>query len=219
LIGDVVQPLVLNGDVPLMLTVGQNARLSFRAQAGTGYGIAITGLSFTPANGSLDVALRQADGTFITHCPFSAAGSCDLGPISFATTGTYFLDFDPGGLNAASFNAVVSTDITGTIAVDADPAIVTIARPGQNARYSFNGTAGQLVSVTVSNNALDDGLPGNNTTTISVLTPTGSAITRGSFDTATPTVTLLTTLPLTGLYSIFVTPSNLDSGAFTLGVH
>jgi len=210
--------LTMDGSTPLALTPGQNARLSFTAQAGTGYGVAISGLSFAPAGGFLNVFLRKADGTFIVSCGFSAAGSCDLGPESFPTTGTYFLDFDPINLIAASFNVVMSADVIGTLAFGGATS-VTIARPGQNARFRFDGTAAQSISVTVSNNALDDGNPGNNTTTISVLGPTGATISNGSFSTTTSTITLTANLPSTGAYTIFIAPSDLDSGTFTLAVH
>src|SRR5206468_2487568 len=135
--------------------------LSFTAQAATGYGLAIIGLAFTPASGfpalGMTVTLRKVDGTSLATCGFGANGSCDFAPASFANTGTYFLDFDPGGLFAASFTAVLSTDATGSIVVDADPTAVTIAREGQNARYTFSGTAGQLVSVVVTGSTIDDG--------------------------------------------------------------
>ena len=49
LVADVTGPIAMDGSTALNLTAGQNARFSFTGEAGTGYGLAITGLSFTPS--------------------------------------------------------------------------------------------------------------------------------------------------------------------------
>ena len=204
--------LAVDGSTAVSLGAGQNARFTFTAQANTGYGLAVTGLTFTPAGGSMQAVLRKPDGGLITNCPFSASGSCTFAPGNFATTGTYLVDFDPGGLNAASFAAVLSTDTTGTLAPDSDPAQITIARPGQNARYSFSGTAGQSVTLIFTGNALDDGNSStNNSTAISVFKPSG-LLASTSIATVTSSLTLDLTLPETGTYTVALDPSGLDSG-------
>jgi hypothetical protein len=158
----------------------------------------------------------------LASCTFTAAGSCDFLPTLFANSGTYLLDFDPAGLNAASFNAVLSTDASGTITLDSAPTTVTIARPGQNARYSFSGTAGQLVTVVITGNTLDDGNPGtNNTTAVAIFkpsSPNATPLRTGGFDTTDTGLTLTTTLPETGNYTILMNPSGLDIGTFKLTV-
>jgi large repetitive protein len=214
--------LTVDGSTPVSLSGGQNARFSFTAQANTGYGLALTSLAFTPSSGtpSLIATLRKADGTQLTTCEFSASTSCDLEPASFATTGTYLIDFDPRGLVAASFNAVLSTDARGTVAVDAGtPTAVTIARAGQNARYSLAGTAGQVVSVVFTGSTLDDGNAATPITTlVQVLRPNGSLITSSTLNAVTPGVALDATLADTGTYTIAIRPSGLDAGTVNLEV-
>jgi hypothetical protein len=214
--------LALDGSTAVSLSAGQNGRFSFTTQAGIGYGLAVTGLSFTPSGGTMQAVLRMADGTSLASCTFTAAGSCDFLPTLFANSGTYLLDFDPAGLNAASFNAVLSTDASGTITLDSAPTTVTIARPGQNARYSFSGTAGQLVTVVITGNTLDDGNPGtNNTTAVAIFkpsSPNATPLRTGGFDTTDTGLTLTTTLPETGNYTILMNPSGLDIGTFKLTV-
>ncbi|HZJ63350.1 MAG TPA: IPT/TIG domain-containing protein [Kofleriaceae bacterium] len=216
--------LVLDGSTPVALASGQNARFSFTAQASTGYGLALTSLAFTPSSGtpppSLTATLRKVDGTQLTTCAFSVSTSCDFEPTSFATTGTYFLDFDPSGLVAASFNAVLSTDARGTVTVDAEtPTAVAIARPGQNARYSLSGTAGQVVSVVFTSSTLDDGNTSTPTSTlVQVFRPNGSLIASNNFNASTGGVTLDTTLPDTATYTIVIKPSGLDAGTVNLAV-
>ena len=217
--------LALDGSTMVTLAAGQNGRFSFTAQANTGYGLAVTNLVFTPSTAvpapALTATLRKADGTQLTTCTFTAGGSCDLSPAMFATTGTYMLDFDPNGTIAASCNALLSTDASGSIAIDAPPTVVTIARAGQNARYSFTGTAGQLVSVVVTGNTLDDGNAATvNTTQLAVFKPSNPSAPIGTanFNTVSSGTTLNLTLSEAGIYTLTINPTGLDSGSFNLGV-
>jgi YD repeat-containing protein len=220
-VADATGAIALDGTTAVSLASGQNARLSFAAQANTGYGLALTGLMFTPSTGSPSVTatLRKADGTSLTTCSFSGNTSCDLSPTHFATTGTYFLEFDPSGLAAAGFNAVLSSDASGSLTIDAPPATVAIARAGQNARYSFAGTAGQAVTVVLTGNALDDGNSGtNNSTQVLVFRPSNnaSALANDSISTNTAGLTMDVTLPETGTYTFALRPSGLDSGSINV---
>jgi large repetitive protein len=106
--------------------------------------------------------------------------------------------------------------------VDAPPIPVTFARAGQNARITFSGTAGQLVRVAVSGNALDDGNTSTiNNTQMAVFkpsSPNAGPINSGGFNTGASGLTLNLTLPETGNYAITIKPSGLDSGSLNLGV-
>jgi hypothetical protein len=216
----------MDDSTAVSLASGQNGRFSFTAQASTGYGLALANLVLTPSTAvpapAVAVTLRKADGTALTTCTFTASGSCDLPPTMFATTGAYLLDFDPNGTIAVSCNVVLSTDASGTITVDAPPIVVTIARAGQNARYSFAGTAGQAVRIAVTGNTLDDGNATTvNNTMLSVFkpsSPNNAPFTNANFNTLASGATINATLPETGTYAITINPSGLDSGSLNLGV-
>lgn len=217
--------LAVDGSTPMNLSAGQNGRFSFTAQAGTGYGLAITGLAFTPSTGTpalgMAVTLRKADGTSLTTCQFGASGSCDLDPVNFATTGTYLMDFDPARVNAASFTAILSTNVSGVIAIDDPSTTVAIVRPGQNARYTFSGTAGQAVAVVVNGYALDDNDPSTppSTAAVAVITPDGvTQLAAGGVNAGSQPLTLNVTLPATGNYTVAIWPTGLDTGTVNLGV-
>lgn len=215
-------PIALDSSTPVTLSSGQNARLSFTAQANTGYGLAVTDLAFTPSTGApvVTATLRKSDGTSLASCPFSNNNSCDFDPTSFATTGTYFVDFDPSGIVAASFTAVLSTDASGSVGVDAaSPVTVSFARPGQNARYTFAGTAGQSVTVVVNNSTLDDGNAAtNNGTQVIVARPSGAAIGNNTFNSFAGGTAIDVALPDTGTYTIIIKPTGLDTGSVNLAV-
>ena len=205
--------LTVDGSTPVNLTAGQNGRFTFTAQANTGYGLALAGLTFTPSAGLLTVVLRKGDGTSLDGCQLFTSGTCNFAPTDFATTGTYFIDFDPSGINTASLTAVLSTDATGTIPLDSDPVTVTIARSGQNARYSFAGTAAQMVTLVLTNNMLDDGDPKtNNDIELTVFGPSGATIFGRSINTSTTAVPLDLVLPTTGSYTLLIDPAGPDSG-------
>jgi YD repeat-containing protein len=209
--------LTVDGNTPVSLSAGQNARLSFTAQANTGYGMALTGLTFTPSGGAVALVLRNASGTSVNVCTLSSSGNCTFPPTNFPTAGTYLVDFDPGGMNAASFTAVLSTDTTGTIPLDSDPTTVTIARPGQNARYSFAGAAGQFVTLVFTGNTLDDGNSStNNSTLLTVLRPSGAALFNGTINTATSALPVDLTLPDAGSYTLVIDPAGLDAGTINV---
>ena len=116
---------------------------------------------------------------------------------------------------------MLTDDVTGTLTIGGGPTSVTIARPGQNARYRFAGSAGQVVSVIITGNALDDGNPVTiNSTNVVVFKPSSIIfpIGSGSFRTTSGGFTLTVTLPETGNYTVLVSPSGLDSGSFNLAV-
>src|SRR5262249_9081435 len=104
------------------------------------------------------------------------------------------------------------------LAIGGDQTNVTLPRPGQNALYTFAGTAKQTVTVTISNSAIDDGDPNTSGgVSIRVLDVNGySQIASSSFGTASKGVTFSAILPETGSYAIEISPSALNSGSFNL---
>ena len=97
----------------------------------------------------------------------------------------------------------VPPDLTGSIAIGGPPASLTLGPvPGQNATLSFNGTAGQRVSLRLSNVTIGNTSCGAR---ISMLKPDGTNVVPpilvGTFG-----ATINATLPVTGTYSIVVDP-------------
>jgi len=230
---DVLGTLRMDGDTPVSVSPGQNARFRFTAEAGKGYGLAVSALQFTPSNGSptptMTVTLRTLEGTELTTCSFDVSSSCNLHPPNFKTTDTYLMDFDPKGVNAATFKAVLSNDATGTTVVDAAPSGIQIARQGQNARYTFAGTAGDALQLQFTNISMGDGDPDTVSDSIVVWVlapsndgfpnngPVAGAINIGDMN-AFPQTKGLSPLPETGTYTILVDATGLDTGIVKVGV-
>src|SRR5439155_15982629 len=130
---------------------------------------------------------------------------------TLAQTGTYTIVVDPQGAYTGSATLTlynVPPDVTGTIVAGGAPVTVTIATPGQNARLSFAGSAGQRVSLNVSGVTIGTLYGGS---IVSILNPDGSQLattkvgTRcGSIDTRT--------LAQTGTYAIVSDAQRADTG-------
>jgi large repetitive protein len=215
--------LTMDGNTPITLLPGQNGHFTFTAEAGKGYGIAFTGLTFAPATGAnMGVTLKRTDGTgLVVLSAMSIDGSQDLDPLNFATSGTYLLELDPAGVNATGFNVVLSKDAGGPImALDT---AVPITRAGQNARFMFTaGTLPQTVHLELAG-TLDDGDPNTlNNTALLVFKPSDprSPIASGTLHQNDEKfglkLKLDVPLPEAGEYTIFVNPTGLISGTLKL---
>jgi len=216
-IADATGALVMDGSTAVTLTGAQNAHYTFAASAGQGYGLAVPGLAFTPSGASLLVTLRAADGTALTTCSFTVESSCNLPGNYFATAGTYTLDFDPGGVSAVAFTAVLGADTGGAIQIDAaEPTGVTFARPGQNARYTFDGTAGQRIHVVVSASALINTAIGTPINVFRPSSPFTVPFANATLARSQTGLALDVTLPETGRYAVTIDPAVLASGTVAL---
>jgi hypothetical protein len=164
------------------------------------------------------VRLRSRSGVELDYCSLSGSErSCNFPPRYFTSAGTYSFVFDPNGTSAANFTASVSKDVVGTLTVDAaTPTTVNIARAGQNARYTFSGTAGQAISLVLTGNTLDDGDTGTTRTNYATLykpSDANSYIAYAGVATGTADGSVGVTLPETGTYTVFVDPEGLDKGS------
>src|SRR5215213_7729795 len=193
--------------VPLNLTTpGQNARLTF---TGT-YGQRVSmNLSSVTINGAY-VSLLRPDGSQQTYV-YTGTGGTFMDSQLLTTPGTYTLFVDPQGTNTGAMTVQllnITDNVGATITPGGAPVTVSTTQPGQNARVTFAGTAGQRVSLSLTGET-------NPGAYVYLLNPDGAQLsyvytgTGGAFlDTQT--------LPATGTYTVFVDPSNTYTGSATL---
>lgn len=205
LASEVTSTLVVDGPtLPVQLPqVGQQARISFNATAGQNLGLGMNGLSLATASYT-SLKVYKPDGSHLrTEYCYTDERYCALNLTNLPVTGTYSIIVAPNNSSTGSFNLTLSTDQTGTLNLGAT-ATVNLPRPGQNARYTLNGTAGQLLRLTLSN-ATSAPLGRNFDAT--VYKPDGTtlgstSITQGG----TPASVDLTSLPVTGSYTVLIEP-------------
>src|SRR5439155_1741485 len=120
------------------------------------------------------VSILKPDGTSLVSTAFGASGTLDT-PI-LPVTGSYAVFFDPPGVTTGNATLTLSSELTGTMVIDGASIPVSLSRSGQNARLSFDGTAGQRASLAMTGSTLAS-------VSISVLKPDGSTLLSPTFRT------------------------------------
>jgi subtilisin family serine protease len=197
---------------------GQNALVTFSGTQGQRVALGMSNVTIgTSSCCSARVSISKPDGSTLVYATPVGRNGGFLDTRVLPATGTYTILVDPQLADVGSMTLTlydVPPDLTGTIAIGGPPVGLTLGPvPGQNATLTFNGTAGQRVSLRLSNVTI-----GNTSccgARISMLKPDGTNLvppilvgTFGATITATP--------PLTGAYSIVVDPQGAYTGGITL---
>ena len=189
-------------------TPGQNAVLTFVGSAGQRASVHATSTFSTCWN----LGIYKPDGTQLTNT-FTCGSSIMIEPQTLPEAGTYTVLVDPTG--AAIGNASVTlydvTDVTGSITVNGPAVNVTLNTPGQNARLTFDGTAGQRISA---NGASTFSTCWN----LGIYKPDGTQL-ANVFTCGANAFIEPQTLPVTGTYTLVADPSGAGTGAVTLNLY
>jgi YD repeat-containing protein len=156
------------------------------------------------------VTIYKPDGSILGSAPNVTTSGALINSQALPATGTYTILVAPSGSSTGSLtlNLNNTNDVTGSMTIDGPPFTLAINAPGQKARITFTGNAGQGVSLDITNVAL----PNSN---VSMLSPDGSVF--GSAAGVTPSGTFISSqpLPATGTYTIAVDPLG-NTGTMTL---
>jgi hypothetical protein len=184
---------------------GQVARLTFSATSGQRLEFGGSGLSYAASNsGSTDITLFRPDGTVngSMNC-YTLYTGCDFTVTSLPVTGIYSLTIAPPPTATISGGTLsLSTPLAGTFLIGDPAQTIAINRPGQTARYSFSGTAGQLLRLNWSGAVTSGGA----TVNVSVLKPDGSALSSGSYANGSSSGFDIASLPSSGTYTVVIDP-------------
>jgi hypothetical protein len=88
------------------------------------------------------------------------------------------------------------------------PQSLSLATPGQNARVTFDGTAGRAITLKLSSVTFSSAY-------VSILKPDGSALVSNAL-VSTGGRTITATLPSDGTYTIVIDPQGAATGSATL---
>jgi hypothetical protein len=201
------------GAPPTLVSVsypGEVSRLEFQGHKAQRITVAIS--SATVPESCSPFGLLAPDGTHIgSSCVINGTGL--INEITLPANGTYALAMDPNGrdVGSAQVQIVSDQDQTGTIQIDGPPVTLTIGTPGSAARVTFSATAGQKVFVDVVSATLPDSCfplsvrrPGDDAQ-IGI----GCVVHQGGFVDGT-------VLPVTGTYSIYLNPPDVQTGTATI---
>jgi len=195
---------------------GEDARLTFSAPAGQRIVVQVSNISIHQA----EVNLLKPDGTvqaYVVINDFTSGQVFYIDLQALATAGTYtlWLQHLDGTFGSATLQlSSVPADFTATITVNG-PAVRFPAAGnnalGQNANLTFSATAGQQITLDISN----DTYTPNTGCLLTVRDPSGAAITSNYCGTGMPTTIGPFTASTTGTYSIYVDPQYAAVGAIT----
>jgi YD repeat-containing protein len=205
--GNITVPITTAGTIGLIVfdaTAGQKISVNFTSETITAFGAAI----YSPSGSVL--------------YNYGSLGDCCGYPLPYIdvmtlpATGTYTIMISGYSTYTGSVtvNLYGFTDVTGTFTPGGSPVNVTTTAPGQNAYYTFSGTAGQMIFFEFGPSY------SGGTANISLLNPDGSvnASSSGSGGTIHLTSTRIT-LGTTGTYTVFVDPQSNAVGTTTLTLY
>ncbi|MBW8857442.1 MAG: hypothetical protein JF604_24630, partial [Bradyrhizobium sp.] len=197
-------PITFGAPSTVSTTVpGQNGRLTFSGTAGQRISMKLANVSYSSATASL----LGPDGSAVGGSTLFGTGGGFVDTRTLPSTGTYSLAIDPPNstTGSATFTLYdVPPDVTGTIAPGAG-FVSSISTPGQNANYTFNGTAGQRISLKIGPSTMSMGYA-------SITGPNGVSVVSRTIFSSFETFVDARALPATGAYTLRIDPYSDATG-------
>ncbi len=220
---DVIGTIATDG-TPVPVTIStptQNARLTFSGVAGQVVTATVSDATF-PGNClsyAFSLTILKPDGSGLPWAP-SCGGSVFMDQRTLPVSGTYTLLLDPGwtGTGTATARLYTVSDVVGSITADGTSIPVSITTPGQNARFTFSGTPGQVVTGWVTNATIPGFCGGPYAFALTLLRPDGSM--QASIPSCGGSVFLdRQTLSMTGTYTLMLDPVEWHTGNATVSLY
>ena len=190
---------------PKLTVPGQRALYSFNGTAGQWVNLGLTGVSIA----SSTISMLKPDGSKLASATIGQSGGSLEPSTALPETGTYTIVVDPVGNHTGSMTLALSAPATGTIVLDGASVPVSLNKAGKTARYTFNGNAGQWVTLGLTS-------VGVTASTVSLLGPDGTSLASTTVGTAGGALELANPLPTTGAYTVLVRPGSTYTGNMTM---
>jgi large repetitive protein len=184
---------------------GQIARFTFTGTAGQYRAFYLNNVSTTPAGGSVTLTVFNPDGTAVFYGGSFAASSSGLTNLLLAQTGTYVVQLETNNAATSTSQVTVVSNPTGTLVIDGASVAQSTADPNEASFLMFAGTAGQQLSLGLTNASTSDGIY---YVYAYILGPNGENVGNTYVQSGTTSHLLLSPLPVTGTYTITYVPSS-----------
>jgi len=195
-------------------TTGENGLYSFTATAGQSYALYVGSINTTPANQAVTATVYNSAGAVVG----SASGTTDLTVnLLDLAADTYTALIVPAYGATATMQVTLAPGLSGTL-TNGSAVSETASVPGQYGYFSFVGTAGQNVSLGISNLVLTPN--SGSWSYLYVYKPDGTYLAQincGPSPTYPGCELSLTNLPQSGTYTLYVVPPGQVTMSFTLG--
>ena len=204
------------GGPPVTVTTiaaGQRGVLTFAGTTGQRISLKVSGVALTGGGNNVDVSITKPDNVTLASINFISSSGSFFDVQTLPATGNYSVVIDPRDTSYGSTTLTlydVPADITGNITPGGAPVTVTTTVPGQNGQLSFNGTAGQRITLNIGNVSLV-----GTHIDVAIKKPDGTNLATANFVGSGGAFINTQTLPATGIYSILVNPSSLTTASLT----
>jgi YD repeat-containing protein len=194
----------------LTATNGQPLLMEFQAVAGQRY--SVVGNLTNGALGSGWLDLRTAQWVQVPRVLEALAYLHVLTSSAMASSTVHFVAVDPSGTNTGTVDITLHTvvDVVGAITLDGPAVNVTVTTPGQNARLTFGGTAGQRISFW--GGWTPAGSFNLNTAVMRLMKPDGTQLASTGIGPFGWWFLEPATLPVSGTYTAVIDPSMISIG-------
>ncbi len=206
---DVIEPVAFGSSVTVTTGVpGQNARVTF---AGTVGGRASVRIAPICCLAQVSVIRPDARTLVAPMLVGTFGGFVDAVDLPLSGTYTILVDYQGPATGSATVSLHdVPADVADTIAFGSTKTIATTV-PGQNARVTFGGSAGQRAAVRVSGSCC--------TMRVSILRPDGSTLSSLTSFASIDGFLEPVALPTTGTYTIVLDPDGAGTGSSTISLY
>jgi YD repeat-containing protein len=194
-------------------SAGQTTRALIAAVAGEQSALMVSGMTIAPAGTGLDYTIALPNGGTFRRGTAFGLGSTSLLP-PFTVTGTHTVTLAP---NVATTQSAFQVRLVAGTPLPVDGVVLdlAIANPGEGARLTFAGFAGENLGFGMKSVALTPASAG--LATFAVYRPDASLLASGRcFTDDTECSANLASLPVSGTYSVIVQPANGASGTMRM---
>jgi len=185
-------PIVVGGSsVTTSVNLGQDIKLTFSGTTGQQVSLGISGSNLN----NPVISILNPDGSTLSSTTVIFSSSF-IDVQTLPATGTYTAFVDTGSAGGSiTLQLYDATNENGPISVGGAP-VTSNVNLGQDVFLTFNGTAGQQVSLGISGSSLNDPV-------VSILKPDGSTLASTTVIFSSAFIDVQT-LPTTGTYTVFV---------------
>jgi hypothetical protein len=205
---------IVAGGAPVTVattTPGQNASLTFSGTSGGRISLRIASVTMS----SVKVSILNPDNTTLVAAVTVTNTGTYIDTKTLTQTGTHKIVIDPAAANTGSMTLTLydgSAGSSGTISPGGAPVTVAVNAPGATGQVTFAGTAGQRVSLTITQSTMSG-------YKVSILNPDSTVLASVSPTTTADAFIDTKTLPATGTYTIVVDPTGTTTGSVTLTLY
>jgi hypothetical protein len=216
--------LIEAGGAPVSVTAsspGQNAKLTFSGTAGQRIAVELTSVTIGPSNCcSTKVSILRPDGTALAAATTVGTNGGLIDTKALAATGTHTILVDPQSNATGSMTVTlhaVPPDTTGTITAGGVPVTATTTALGQNAQLTFSATAGQRISLEMTDVTV--GTSSCCSSRVSIVRPNGTNLVAPTYVGTNGGFVDMKTITTTGVHTIVLDPQGSASGSVTFELH